>query len=356
MNVCCCVALIFFDLPFGKKVEHWDERAFTDAELEQMLENIVAINGAKKSVLVLVLDVNDFGRYAKVVKAQGWTNVHKMTWYKTDHNATGVGCYIFATEIIMVCYRPNWHETQWYGMEKNPTKRHDLFALPACSTKTIHTDGVEVNKHQKPTGLIRFFIENHCGPSDFVLVLGFGSGSEIIGAVQSNVNVVGVEQDVRQFNAFRARLLSYEDENEEIAEFVPGADIQVTFDETTTTEKKADTATPKSSTDAPVTVVASEVVPVQTPPTDPAADSSKVVPVPTPTTDPPAKPVEPVESVSCGTCKKSFPKDTVNECSADGNVTCVGCSFIGITPETDKPVLFCSEVCREAMGYPALPA
>ena len=125
-------ALIFFDLPFGKKIEHLDARAFTGAELEQILQHIVAINGANNSALVLVLHVNDFGRYAKIVKAQGWTDVHKMTWYKTGHNATGVGCYIFATDIIMVCYRPNWHDTQGFGMEKNPTKRHDIFAsLPA---------------------------------------------------------------------------------------------------------------------------------------------------------------------------------------------------------------------------------
>ena len=56
--------------------------------------------------------------------------------------------------------------------------------------------------------MIKHFISKHCSPSDFVLILGFGSGSEIVGALQSNMNVVGVEKDPRQFNALKARLVS----------------------------------------------------------------------------------------------------------------------------------------------------
>jgi hypothetical protein len=348
--------LIFFDLPYGKKVEHWDQRAFTDLEMEQMLQQIVAINGSQNSVLVFVLDIEDFGRYAKVVRANGWGYIHKMTWYKPMHNATGVGCYIYATEVIMVCYRPNQHATQWFGKEKNPTKRHDIFALPACTTKIMHTDHREVNKHQKPTGLIRFFIEKHCGPSDFVLVLGFGSGSEIIGAVQSNVNVVGVEQDPRQFNAFRARLLSYKKETAELATFVKGEDISVDMD--------GDDVLPPANVSPSAPAV----------PASPADDSAAATVAADPNSctssgssagSPPAAPASPIpevfpttdqgEKVSCVKCTKSILKETASECLTDARVTCTDCSIVGLAPGSKVPVMFCSVVCRDALDYASLP-
>ena len=91
-------------------------------------------------------------------------------------------------------------------------KRHNLCVFPAASTKVMHPDGKPVNIHQKPTALMRYFVRRHCAPGDTALVLGFGSGSEVIGALQENHSVIALEQDERQYGALRSRLLNWRQE------------------------------------------------------------------------------------------------------------------------------------------------
>jgi hypothetical protein len=204
--------LTYFDKPYGKKVELWDQSVLRSDYLVRWLQHSIAVNSSETNVLAINVDYSDYGRVEKIVKENGWPDTHPLTWYKPGQNATGIDCYIYATEVILMAYRPRMKLCPYYGIEKNPTKRHNMISIPTVNTKVMHMDGQPVNRHQKPTGIIRYLINNHCAPGAHVLVCGFGSGSEIVGCLQSGMNVIGVEQDSRQFEALRARLLNWEDE------------------------------------------------------------------------------------------------------------------------------------------------
>ena len=54
--------------------------------------------------------------------------------------------------------------------------------------------------------LITQLIALHCGPGDNILVLGSGTGSDVIGGIRCGCNVYGVERDRVQYDASVTRL------------------------------------------------------------------------------------------------------------------------------------------------------
>ena len=65
-----------------------------------------------------------------------------------------------------------------------------------------------INGAQKPTCIAQRFAHDltQGGPNSTVLVLGGGSGSEVVGALQNGNSVVVFEKDQVQFRAMQARL------------------------------------------------------------------------------------------------------------------------------------------------------
>eukprot|EP00808_Paulinella_micropora_P014204 g67810.t1 len=83
--------------------------------------------------------------------------------------------------------------------------KRNLTALPA--KKQRHDEGGErVNVFEKPPELTRRILSDILLPHSKVLVVCMGSGSEVIGALQANMTVVGIESDGAQVEFCKQRV------------------------------------------------------------------------------------------------------------------------------------------------------
>jgi hypothetical protein len=185
----------------------WDMFVWTCKFLKDLLEMEQGCNTIENRVFAMVIPPEMFPSYKEVFISCGWKDVHYMIWHKTGHNTTGVNCYIYACEMILVAYKRTKAKCNWFfASNPNPTLRHNFIEMPAVTDKAKYADGTLVNIHEKPPELCQFFCNNHCKPGDNVLVLGAGSGADIIGALRADCNVVAIEQDPKQHSYFSLRL------------------------------------------------------------------------------------------------------------------------------------------------------
>ncbi len=88
-----------------------------------------------------------------------------------------------------------------------PTQRVNYILIPKITqyAKYAGTSDI-INPTQKPLTLSQLFIERYTNPGGRVLVLGSGSGSEVMSAVMLGRSVVAVDSDPTQLAASRVRL------------------------------------------------------------------------------------------------------------------------------------------------------
>ena len=84
---------------------------------------------------------------------------------------------------------------------KNPSDMYNTFYAGTVSSLLKDRHGEKVNVNEKPPELDQQLMALHCVPGDDVLVLGSGTGSDVIGAINCGCNVYGVERDRKQYDA-----------------------------------------------------------------------------------------------------------------------------------------------------------
>ena len=91
--------------------------------------------------------------------------------------------------------------------ENHPLFRHNLFfGLQVGSKLKYVGEDEEVNTTQKNPNVASFIGRILCKVGSSALVIGAGSGSEVVGLARVGVQVVGLEKDPKQFVALTLRL------------------------------------------------------------------------------------------------------------------------------------------------------
>jgi hypothetical protein len=217
-------------MPFGLHIEEWDAAAWTADELGCIIDQVASFNSADSRVWVSVIPPEKYGEYKQVFEDHGWTNVHLFIWNKPKLNATGVDCYIFRNEILMIAYYPKKGKAAWFT-DPNPTLRGNDVGLAVVSSKLQSPEGKTINQHEKPPELISFFIHNHLRPGDWCLVVGAGAGGDVQGCIDMNVNVVGIEKDKVQWGACINRFTAHRDDLEEKSKIEDPVDEEIEKDD-----------------------------------------------------------------------------------------------------------------------------
>lgn len=89
----------------------------------------------------------------------------------------------------------------------NPVQRHNLiFGHQVGAKRKFTGEDVEVNTTQKNPNVASTLGRICCTPGAHALVLGAGSGSEVVGLARVGVNVVAIERDAKQFKALTERV------------------------------------------------------------------------------------------------------------------------------------------------------
>ena len=220
------IALIIADLPYGYNIETWDE-ALTAAELDRLMAAIKTVcSGSSSSTssrsgpspsrpmngkcLIIWHAFDQNTMIAEALARAGWEKRVVCIWHKTGQNANGnLEDFVNGWECCTM---------SWFGVKDktrihlphNPLDRQNIWMMPSVNAHSkIPGTQKDINFCEKPPQFAKQFCEWFGRPNDNILVLGFGSGSDLIGCLEANMNVVGVELDPVQFAAVIARLTTY---------------------------------------------------------------------------------------------------------------------------------------------------
>ena len=206
-HVMCCADLVFMDMPYGLGVAPWDV-LFSDVEMETFFTQMACINRAVSFCLMLSIVYHDAGRVRAFMMRFGFVDIHPLYVYKPQQNTTGLE-WIFAVEIMLVGYKGGIRDCQLTFQDMNPVFRHNLFFAHQVGSKLKYAGEDEVvNTTQKNPNVASALGRITCKPGSSALVLGAGSGSEVVGLARVGVNVVALERDHKQFKALTERLTS----------------------------------------------------------------------------------------------------------------------------------------------------
>ena len=196
-------------MPFGLGVADWDV-LLTDEQLTLFFRQLQIINTSQTTVLALIVHFKDAGRVTEAMGRFGYQDVHPFYTYKPQQNQRGTGCFIFAVEMILIGYKAPSRDRVLSFPHANPLFRHNLLYGHSVTSRWKTAGGdVAVNTTQKHPGVARHLASIFCTPGTTALVIGAGSGSDVIGCIQAGVNVVAVERCPDQFQGASARLIDF---------------------------------------------------------------------------------------------------------------------------------------------------
>jgi hypothetical protein len=125
----------------------------------------------------------------------GFSSIHPYYFYKPDQNQRGTDCFIFAVEMILIGYMSPAAERKLVFADKNPTMRHNMFFGHTLRGQRYTLSGEDQpgNTCQKHTGIAQELATIFTHPGVNALVIGSGSGSDVIGCLRAQLNVVAID-------------------------------------------------------------------------------------------------------------------------------------------------------------------
>ena len=192
-------------MPYGMALAEWDV-LLPELDVEILFQQLAVINRARAHCLILGCIWHDVGRMRQAMLANGYTDVHVLVVYKPQQNTSGME-WINALEHLVVGYKSGIKACRLTFSDLNPIFRHNvLFSHQVGPKLRFAGQEVVVNETQKNPNVASAIGRIMCIPGSRALVLGAGSGSEVVGLARIGVNVVGVECDTRQFQALTQRI------------------------------------------------------------------------------------------------------------------------------------------------------
>ena len=175
--------------------------------LDEMFKQLAAINKAPESVICLMHHPKDTHIVLESITSAGYKQASHIYWVKTNHtNAGPTGALTQIVEMGTMAYSPHRGKVHWAD-NKNPSDRYNTFYSDTVTSLLKDAHGEKVNVTQKPPDVAQQLMALHCVPGDDVLVLGSGTGSDVIGAINNGCNVYGVERDRKQYDASVTRII-----------------------------------------------------------------------------------------------------------------------------------------------------
>jgi hypothetical protein len=202
---CHITELVYWDMPYGLGLGDWDV-LLTDFELHTLFQQIGVVNRSASSSIVLHTHWRDAGRVAAQLELHGYVDVQQLAIYKPMQNRKGMGFINALDTLILGFKRPVNGKIFMNFPQPSPLSRHNVLFGHQVGQKLVDSQSNRVNATQKHPEISTRLGKILCSPGASALVLGAGSGSEVIGLSRAGLNVTAVERDAGQFRAICARL------------------------------------------------------------------------------------------------------------------------------------------------------
>ena len=193
--------MVVLDPPFGFNMGEWDkpDDVLSPDQIKTLLNWVNMYNKAESWVFVTYLPYRQYGEYAQAPEAAQYGDVVPYVVYKPQQNYTGYNNYLSACEFMLLAFKPEASKVRFL-MDKNPLLRHNLAQANRGALRK-YFNGQPINLTEKPSSVMEQLVKNHSQPNDVILMLGTGAGGDVMGALNANRNVVGIEIDAAQVEA-----------------------------------------------------------------------------------------------------------------------------------------------------------
>ena len=219
---------IFWDRPYGLNIAKWDEAIFSEMDDKDAFDQLNIFNRGTDTVMVTHQHIREVTKVMDACERAGYLDSHMFQTYKPAQNARVRNAFVNACDLLLIHYRGGLHASQRNFVNSNPVKRHNWLALPLLRSKTVIGAGEEPINPCEKHPLIAYHLSKRLFPPGMpVLVIGSGSGGEVIGLLRAGFNVVAVDCDAKQMVGLRARLVqeaaNFEKNTEEMDSFYRAA-------------------------------------------------------------------------------------------------------------------------------------
>ncbi len=202
------VDAMYNDAPFGYDLFPHDQQISVTTLTEQS-KQFDAINTKSNHVWIVIHKVDDTHIVREAMVERNYKNIQQIYWYKRNQYCEGpVHRLTPAVDVMTFGCHPNAESITW-NVSDNPRERHNFIDIPSVLTLAKDSSGNIINVTEKPPELAAFLCGMFCQKGSTILVIGTGAGGCVKGMLQAGFNVVGVENDEKQFNQLFSEMNSW---------------------------------------------------------------------------------------------------------------------------------------------------
>ena len=202
---------IYWDRPYGLKIAEWDQESFSEEMDKMAFSHINIINTCTNTCLVTHQHFRDITPTIKACEKSDYKDAFMFHTYKPAQNASVRNNLVNACDCILIHYRGGMKTAtqKKFPRGMNPTHRHNFLATPLLHSKTtINFGGEPINPCEKHPLIAYHLSKILFEMGKPVLVIGSGSGGEVVGLLRAGFSVVAVDSDAKQMVDLRARLMT----------------------------------------------------------------------------------------------------------------------------------------------------
>jgi hypothetical protein len=134
-----------------------------------------------------------------------------------------------------------------WNVSDDPRLRPNFFSCPSVASLAKDSSGAIINVTEKPPQLAEFLLGMFCKKGANVLIVGTGAGGCVKGALKAGMNVIGVENDEKQYNQLKSEMNAWVARLQKEKEALKQKEIKVKIPAKVSAPKKASVKEDQSS-------------------------------------------------------------------------------------------------------------
>lgn len=198
-------AAMYHDSPFGFELFPHDQQITTQS-LTNQSKQFDAMNTLSNHVWIVVHKIEDTIIVKDAMENRGYKNLQQVYWHKPNHYVAGpVNRLTPVVEIVTIGFNPDSSAMHW-NVSEDPRLRPNFFSCPSVASLARDSNGNVINVTEKPPQLAEFLLGMFCKKGANVLIIGTGAGGDVKGALKAGFNVIGVENDEKQYQQLQSEM------------------------------------------------------------------------------------------------------------------------------------------------------